>query len=342
MSFARLGRSSTGAPARCVSADSRVGPLAGLLGEAVPRPARVREVVRGAALRAPLELVGGGGALRRVAAEGERRAAVPELLFIREYGVDPLGVLLVVGPHLEEAAGRGTDCELADEGWLEEAPAVVALLRPRVREVDPEAGDARGRERRHRGLRARLHQAHVLELGLRQPARQLEDALHRALDAEIGALGAAPRKILQELSTPEAHVDHQRERARERRRVEPVGSEIAEDLDRDAPVRSRDVGAQAPGHPAYPISKRPGSRRRSERRPGKGATRGWSSTTTRSPGASPARRRTSASASSGPPIASTRPSSRARTPLHTRPCATFSTCSTGSFRPSATRSTKVP
>jgi hypothetical protein len=177
--------------------------------------------------------------------------------------------------------------EPRDQPGLEEAPTEVALLRPRVREVDPERGDAGiGEDVPHQILCTRLDESHVRDLEARESSRHLERALVRVLDPHEGLLGLALRHAEQELAAAEADLDHEwkglRDVTAEERRKTPLPRLV----EVDAPVDARHVRLEGARHQRI--------QRSSARRPGSRGRRGNTSMRTRSPGSSPPRRRASA------------------------------------------------
>jgi hypothetical protein len=116
----------------------------------------------------------------------------------------------VVGGDLGDAAGDQAALEQRGEALLNETALEVPLLRPGIREVDPETGDARVGDGVAQDLLCRrLHQAHVAKLGPSQAARHLQHALERVLDAYECRPRLPRRQSHQKLAASEPDLDDQ-------------------------------------------------------------------------------------------------------------------------------------
>ena len=118
----------------------------------------------------------------------EARRAVFEQRLGGKRGEHLAGIVFPVGRDVQIAAGSEAQRQLTDESRLQKPPLVVALLRPRVRKEDVNAGERRGRDHRGDDLDGIVtDHAHVREtVGF--------DALQQAADA--GAVHLDPQKVV--------------------------------------------------------------------------------------------------------------------------------------------------
>ena len=190
----------------------------------------------------PFQFVGGGGsALDRVTAA----VGSVEILQARLPGqhlVDPVGVTPMVRRDVEDATDLEASDDLGYEGGLEHPAPMVSLLRPGIGEVHVELSHRGiGQARPHDLFSGRVAQQDPGPPAARQQPRHLQYPLERVLDAEKERIGILLHQGQQELSTPEAEIDHQGN-VFFRRSAEALSQSLFLDLlGRDAPVRAGNI-----------------------------------------------------------------------------------------------------
>lgn len=183
---------------------------------------------------------------------GARRVAVHGVLQQRLVAQDfehLHGIVLPVGGAMDVAARRDAAGQQRDERRLDQAALVMALLGPRVGEIDVHAGQRIGGDHvAHHFHRVVLDDAQVLDAGILDPAQQRTHARVEHLHAQEVVARTRQRDLLGGLAHAEADLQHRRRLAAERGgRVQPargVGQgPLAQQLLQRGQLALRDVAA---------------------------------------------------------------------------------------------------